>query len=149
METDQTGMQPDELEELIKLVAELTAKNPKVGQQLEEEMRRQMLLVGFPTKDLNFQQQMKEEPAAHQNLVHTLILERQRQRISQQELATRMQTKQPALARMEQGHRDPKISTLQKYAASLGKRISWQLVDDDDESVEQEQAYSPSFQRNL
>lgn len=49
--------------------------------------------------------------------------------MTQKKLATRMETKQSTLARMEQGQRDPRISTLHRYAASLEKRITWQLVD--------------------
>src|SRR5437763_2695670 len=100
-EIDPADGSPDELEELI---AEMTAKDPN-----------------FP--------RMVEEAMARQTLMHTLIQERKRQRITQKILAARMQTKQSTLARMEQGRRDPRISTLQRYAASLGKRITWQLVD--------------------
>jgi DNA-binding XRE family transcriptional regulator len=100
-EIDEADGSPDELEELI---AEMTAKDPNFPRMLEEAMARQTLL-------------------------HTLIQERKRQRITQKILAARMETKQSTLARMEQGQRDPRISTLQRYAASLGKRITWQLVD--------------------
>jgi DNA-binding XRE family transcriptional regulator len=92
---------PDELEELI---AEFTAKDPNFPYMVEEALERR-------------------------RLVHMLIQERKHQRITQKILAARMETKQSTLARMEQGQRDPRISTLQRYAASLGKRITWQLVD--------------------
>jgi transcriptional regulator with XRE-family HTH domain len=72
---------------------------------------------------------MLEEAIERQTLVHALIQERKRQRVTQKALAARMATKQSTLARMEQGQRDPRISTLQRYASSLGKRITWQLVD--------------------
>ena len=101
-EIDQTDGSPDELEELI---AEMTTKDPNFPRMLEEAIERRTLL-------------------------HTLIQERKRQRITQKKLAARMETKQSTLARMEQGQRDPRISTLQRYASSLGKRIEWQLVDE-------------------
>ena len=100
-EIDRADGSPDELDELI---AEFTAKDPNFPCLVEEAMERQ-------------------------TLVQTLIEERKRQRITQKKLAARMATKQSTLARMEQGHRDPRLSTLQKYASSLGKRITWQLVD--------------------
>jgi ribosome-binding protein aMBF1 (putative translation factor) len=98
---DQEDEEPDALEELI---AEFTAKDPNFPHMVEEALYRR-------------------------RLVHVLIQERKRQRVTQKILAARMQTKQSTLARMEQGQRDPRISTLQRYAASLGKRLEWQLVD--------------------
>jgi DNA-binding XRE family transcriptional regulator len=100
-EIDLAEGSPDELDELI---AEFTAKDPNFPRLVEEAMERQ-------------------------TLVQTLIQERKRQRITQKKLAARMQTKQSTLARMEQGQRDPRLSTLQRYASSLGKRIEWRLVD--------------------
>ncbi len=98
---DQADESPDELDELI---AEFTARDPNFPRMVEEAMERQTLM-------------------------HTLIQERKRQRITQKKLATRMETKQSTLARMEQGQRDPRLSALQRYANSLGKHITWQLVD--------------------
>ena len=75
---------------------------------------------------------MNDSPEQIKNdhsLMHALAKERTNQWISQEELAARMGTKQPALAIMERGLRDPRISTLERYAASLGKRIVYQLVD--------------------
>jgi DNA-binding XRE family transcriptional regulator len=100
-EIDQAEGSPDELEELI---AEMTAKDPNFPRMLEKAIERQTLM-------------------------HTLIRERKRQHITQKTLAARMATKQSTLARLEQEQRDPRISTLQRYAHSLGKRITWQLVD--------------------
>jgi DNA-binding XRE family transcriptional regulator len=100
-EIDEADGSPDELEELI---AEMAAKDSNFPHMLEEAIERRALM-------------------------HTLIQERKRQRITQKKLAVRMATKQSTLARMEQGQRDPRISTLQRYASSLGKRITWQLID--------------------
>jgi DNA-binding XRE family transcriptional regulator len=100
-EIDQADGSPDELEALI---AEMTAKNPNFPRMLEEAIERQTLM-------------------------DTLVRERKRQRVTQKALAARMATKQSTLARLEQEQRDPRLSTLQRYASSLGKRITWQLVD--------------------
>jgi hypothetical protein len=101
-EIDEADGSPDELEELI---AEMTAKDPNFPRMLEEAMERRTLM-------------------------HTLIQEQQRQQITQKTPAAPMQTNQSTpLACMDQSQRDPRISTLQRYAASLGKRLTWQLVD--------------------
>ena len=100
-EIDQASRSPDELEELID---EMTAKDSNFPHMLEEAIERRTLM-------------------------HTLVQERKRQRITQKALAARMATKQSTLARLEQEQRDPRLSTLQRYANSLGKRITWQLVD--------------------
>ena len=54
---------------------------------------------------------------------------RVQQRVSQYELAARMDTKQPAIVYMERGQRDPQLSTILRYAQSLGKRITWIIED--------------------
>lgn len=41
-----------------------------------------------------------------------------------------MGTSQSAVARLESGDVDPKASTLARYAAALGRRIEWNLVED-------------------
>ncbi len=64
-----------------------------------------------------------------QNLISILAEERRRRGISQQAVADRMRTSQPTLHLMEIGKCDSRISTLERYAASLGKKIVYQLVD--------------------
>ena len=44
-------------------------------------------------------------------------------------VAARMGTSESAVARLESGDADTKLSTLARYAAALGKRIEWQVVD--------------------
>jgi DNA-binding XRE family transcriptional regulator len=77
----------------------------------------------------NFFDQDERRAAKDKSLVTALAEERKRQGVSQYEMADRMETKQPALARMEKECHDPHWGTLQKYAASLGKRIAWVLED--------------------
>ncbi len=52
--------------------------------------------------------------------------------LTQAQVAERMGTKAPAVARLEasliSGKHSPSLSTLQKYAAALGKRLQVQLV---------------------
>lgn len=52
--------------------------------------------------------------------------------LSQAQIAERMGTKAPAIARLESalasGKHSPSLSTLRKYAAALGKRVEVHLV---------------------
>jgi HTH-type transcriptional regulator / antitoxin HipB len=43
--------------------------------------------------------------------------------ISQEELASRLHTKKTAISRMENHAEDIKLSTLEKFAAALGRRL--------------------------
>lgn len=47
--------------------------------------------------------------------------------LSQTEVAARMGTSQSAVARLESGEADLRLSTLERYAAALGQRLDWRL----------------------
>ena len=94
-------MNQDFLDEMIE---ESTKRNPEFSSLMEEARQRRALLTALTTT-------------------------RSRSRISQSAVAKRIKTSQPAIARLEAGIVDPRLSTLQRYAASVGKRIEWTLVD--------------------
>jgi predicted transcriptional regulator len=94
-------MEPDFLDEMI---GESTRRNPEFPSLMEEARQRRALL-------------------------EALAAIRSRSRISQSALAKRIHTSQSAIARLEAGIVDPRLSTIQRYAASVGKRIQWTLVD--------------------
>ncbi|MBV9230194.1 MAG: XRE family transcriptional regulator [Chloroflexi bacterium] len=71
-----------------------------------------------------------EEARQRRALLSNLAAIRARAHISQQTIARRLRTSQPAIARLEAGAVDPRLSTVQRYAASVGKRVEWILVDD-------------------
>ena len=48
--------------------------------------------------------------------------------LSQTEVAALMGTSQSAVARLEAGHNDVRISTLERYAAALDQRLEWRLA---------------------
>ena len=70
-----------------------------------------------------------EEARQRRALLDALAAVRSRSRISQSAIAKRIKTSQSAIARLEAGIVDPRLSTVQRYAASVGKRIQWTLVD--------------------
>jgi ribosome-binding protein aMBF1 (putative translation factor) len=60
-------------------------------------------------------------------LQRALAGKRQELGISQTEVARRMSTSQSAVARIEAGEVDAKVSTLQRYAVALGLEIEFSL----------------------
>lgn len=53
---------------------------------------------------------------------------RERLGLSQTAVAGRMGTSQSAVARLEAGEADVRLSTVERYAAALGVRVVWQVV---------------------
>lgn len=47
--------------------------------------------------------------------------------LTQTEVAARMGTSQSAVARLESGEGDVRLSTLQRYADALGQELRWRL----------------------
>src|SRR5213078_4156091 len=69
----------------------------------------------------------KEMAARRQQMTADLVARRQELGLSQTEVAARMRTSQSAVARLESGDADVRLSTLERYAAALGQRLEWQL----------------------
>lgn len=62
-------------------------------------------------------------------LLEALAAEREARGLSQTVVAARMQTSQSAVARIEKAEVDVKLSTVERYAAAVGKQVRWELVD--------------------
>jgi predicted transcriptional regulator len=60
-------------------------------------------------------------------LIDELVRARQESALSQTEIAARMGTSQSAVARLESGELDARLSTLERYAAALGRTVDWQV----------------------
>lgn len=101
MSSKQSELEQDFLDEMIE---ESTKRNPEFPALMEEARQRRALLSA-------------------------LAAVRNRAKISQTAIAKRIRTSQPAIARLEASTVDPRLSTIQRYAASVGKRIEWTLVD--------------------
>lgn len=91
----------DELDEVI---AERTERNPAFSGMVAEALR------------------VRE-------LVRALTDARVEQGLSQTVVAARMGTSQSVVARIEQGDRDVRLSTLARYAAAVGRSISWSIAE--------------------
>ncbi|MGH9186670.1 MAG: helix-turn-helix domain-containing protein [Acidimicrobiales bacterium] len=63
-----------------------------------------------------------------QRVVTDLVTARRRQGLSQAEVAARMGTSQPAVARLEAGDTDVRLSTIDRYAAAVGQELEWQVT---------------------
>jgi predicted transcriptional regulator len=60
--------------------------------------------------------------------MRALAAERERRHIPQVAVAQSMKTSQPAVARMETGEVDVRLSTVERYAAAIGQRVHYRLV---------------------
>ncbi len=68
---------------------------------------------------------------SRRRLVDELAARRRKLRLSQTEVAARMGTSQSAVARLEAGEADVRLSTLERYAAALGHRLQLRLMKED------------------
>jgi predicted transcriptional regulator len=60
-------------------------------------------------------------------LIDELVRARRESDLSQTQIAARMGTSQSAVARLESGELDARLSTLERYAAALGHTVDWQV----------------------
>lgn len=82
------------------------------------ERRHEPLLPGF-----------KEMAARRRAFAEELTRRRVTLGLTQTEVAARMGTSQSAVARLEAGQLDVRMSTLERYAAAVGHVVSWRLED--------------------
>jgi DNA-binding XRE family transcriptional regulator len=88
---------------LDEIIADRTRRNPDFPRLMEAALERRRLL---------------RELAATRN----------RLGITQETVAARMETSQSAVARMERGDMNPKLSTIEGYASAIGRRVQWRIV---------------------
>lgn len=61
-------------------------------------------------------------------LLRALATRRQQLGLTQTAVARRMRTSQSAIARIEAGELDAKLSTVERYASAIGQRVEWNVV---------------------
>ena len=71
-----------------------------------------------------FTQEEIAESRARVEIIASIIDARQAKGLSQKELAEITGIKQPAIARLENGHISPSVDTINKLLAPLGKRLA-------------------------
>ena len=72
--------------------------------------------------------QLVQAALDRRRLLRALAAERERQQIPQQAVARSMKTSQPAVARIESGEVDVRLTTIERYAAAVGQRVHYQLT---------------------
>jgi predicted transcriptional regulator len=92
---------------LDKMIAKRTARNPEFPHLLDAARRRRELL-------------------------HTLAARRQEQKQTQTAVAAAMETSQSFVARLESTAADARISTVDRYADSLGYVVQYHLIPADE-----------------
>lgn len=70
-----------------------------------------------------------DEALARRHLLRDLAAEREAKGLTRTVVAGRMGTSKAAVVRLEKGEADAKLSTVGCYAAALGKRVEWRIVD--------------------
>jgi len=81
-----------------------------------DERRHETVFPGF-----------KEMAEQRRSLAAALCAKRVALGLSQTQVAARMGTSQSAVARLESGEADLRLSTLERYAAAIGQRLDWKL----------------------
>lgn len=71
---------------------------------------------------------MVEAAEERRRMLRELAQERARQGLTQTEVAAAMGTSQSSVARIEAGRADVRLSSVERYAATLGCRIEWHLA---------------------
>ncbi|WP_267595681.1 helix-turn-helix domain-containing protein [Carbonactinospora thermoautotrophica] len=71
----------------------------------------------------------REMAQRRRRMIAQLAAQRRAAGLSQTEVAARMGTSQSAVARLEAGDADVRVSTLERYAAAIGCQITWGLHD--------------------
>jgi ribosome-binding protein aMBF1 (putative translation factor) len=70
---------------------------------------------------------MVEAALERRRLLRQLAEDRVDLGLSQTAVAARMGTSQSAVARIESGTADVKMSTVERYAATLGRKVGWRI----------------------
>jgi ribosome-binding protein aMBF1 (putative translation factor) len=69
-----------------------------------------------------------ESALRRRQLLRELAERREKLGLSQTAVAARMGTSQSAVARLEAGEIDAKLSTVARFAAALGQKIEWRVA---------------------
>ncbi|HEX6778760.1 MAG TPA: helix-turn-helix transcriptional regulator [Ktedonobacterales bacterium] len=108
----------DFLDELIRERAKI---NPNFPKMVEAEFRRRKKAYAIADKRARLRRKLPSH--YEQSLLRGLAARRAALGLSQEEVAARIGVTQAALAHLERGDTDPKLSTIERYAAALGQKL--------------------------
>jgi ribosome-binding protein aMBF1 (putative translation factor) len=97
-------------DDLEAYIAERTAGDPELPSRIDAALRRRELL-------------------------RALGDERRAKGLPRTAIAARMGTSEAAVARLEAGEVDPRLSSIERFADALGKRLEWRLADGDEQAT--------------
>lgn len=69
----------------------------------------------------------REMAERRRRMIGDLVAARREQGLSQTIVAARMGTSQSVVARLESADNDVRLSTLERYATAVGRRLDWRL----------------------
>lgn len=69
----------------------------------------------------------REMAERRRRMIGDLVAARREQGLSQTVVAARMGTSQSVVARLESADNDVRLSTLERYATAVGRRLDWRL----------------------
>jgi ribosome-binding protein aMBF1 (putative translation factor) len=72
--------------------------------------------------------ELVEAALRRRQLLRELAARREKLGLSQTLVAARMGTSQSAVARLEAGEIDAKLSTVERFAAALGQKVEWRVA---------------------
>ncbi|MGH8884888.1 MAG: helix-turn-helix domain-containing protein [Egibacteraceae bacterium] len=90
-----------------------------MNERVDDEGRALPVLPGFA-----------EVALARRRLLRELVERRGELGLSQTVVAARMGTSQSVVARLESGEVDARLSTIERYAEALGRRLEWRLSEE-------------------
>ena len=90
-------------------------------------VRTRYIVSGMSGDNLPILPGFREMAQRRHELLAELVAYRRAAGLSQSQVAERMGTSQPAVARLEAGDVDARMSTMQRYAAALGQQMELRL----------------------
>jgi ribosome-binding protein aMBF1 (putative translation factor) len=85
-------------------------------------------LIGQRTKrNADFSRRV-DMAVRRREMLRSLATIRQERGLSQATVARSMKTSQPAIARLESGEVDVRASTMERYAAAVGKKLEYRIA---------------------
>lgn len=94
-------------------------------------------------EDLPILPGFREMAQRRRELLAELVARRRAAGLSQSQIAERMGTSQPAVARLEAGEVDARMSTVERYAAALGHRMELRLRPAGEQPPDRQRAEQP------